>query len=128
MRTKFTEVYRNHSVCLFVQLVSFCFDIGISYFAHLVYIITIRRCVAYMHDPNTMLTFDFKVKYIVFSSHELKAQVSFSDRLSSVCPSVSVHPSINFSYFQHLLQNHWANFNQTWHKASLRKGDSSLFK
>ena len=27
-----------------------------------------------------------------------------------------------------LLQNHWANFNQTWHKASLGEGDSSLFK
>ena len=26
-----------------------------------------------------------------------------------------------------LLQNHWANFNQTWHKASLGEGDSSLF-
>ena len=27
-----------------------------------------------------------------------------------------------------LLQNHWANFNQTWHKASLGEGDSSMFK
>jgi hypothetical protein len=27
-----------------------------------------------------------------------------------------------------LLQNHWANFNQTWHKSSLGGGDSSLFK
>ena len=27
-----------------------------------------------------------------------------------------------------LLQNHWANFNQTWHKASLSEGDSNLFK
>ena len=27
-----------------------------------------------------------------------------------------------------LLQNHWANFNQTWHQASLGEGDSSLFK
>ena len=26
-----------------------------------------------------------------------------------------------------LLQNHWANFNQTWHKASLGEGDSSFF-
>ena len=26
-----------------------------------------------------------------------------------------------------LLQNHWANFNQTWHKASLGEGNSSLF-
>ena len=29
-----------------------------------------------------------------------------------------------------LLQNHWTNFNQTWHKASLKKGEgnSSLFQ
>jgi hypothetical protein len=30
--------------------------------------------------------------------------------------------------FKNLLQNHWANFNQTWRKSSLGKlkGDSSL--
>ena len=27
-----------------------------------------------------------------------------------------------------LLQNHWANFNQTWHKASLFEWDLILFK
>jgi hypothetical protein len=27
-----------------------------------------------------------------------------------------------------LLQNDWANFNQTWHKLSLGKGDLNLFK
>ena len=27
-----------------------------------------------------------------------------------------------------LLKNHWANFNKTWHKASLGDEDSSLFK
>ena len=59
----------------------------------------------------------------LFSSPELKAQVSFSDRLSSV-----VCLSVNFSYFRLLLQNHWANFNQTWHKASLGEGDSSQMK
>ena len=66
----------------------------------------------------------------VFSSPELKAQVSFSDHLSSVRPSVclSVCLSVNFSHFHLLLQNHWANFNQTCHKASLGEGDSSLFK
>ena len=62
----------------------------------------------------------------VFSSPELKAQVSFSDHLSSgVCLSVrpSVCLSVNFSHFHLLLQNHWANFNQTWHKVSLGEGD-----
>ena len=63
----------------------------------------------------------------VFSSPELKAQVSFSDHLSSVV-CLSVRLSVNFSHFHLLLQNHWANFNQTWHKASLDEGDSSLLK
>ena len=53
----------------------------------------------------------------IFSSPELKAQVSFSDRLSSVV-----------CLFHLLLQNHLANFNQTWHKVFLGEGDSSLFK
>ena len=45
-------------------------------------------------------------------------QVSFFDCLVSfVCLSV---------LFSHLLQNHRANFNQTWHKASLGEGDSSF--
>ena len=68
--------------------------------------------------------------WFFFSSPELKAQVSFSDHLSSVRPPVrpSIHPSENFSHFQLLLQNHWANFNKTRHKASLGDGDSSLFK
>ena len=67
----------------------------------------------------------------LFSSPaELKALVSFliAFRSSSVRLSVSVRPSVNFSYFRLLLKNHYANFNQTWHKASLGEGDSSLFK
>ena len=59
----------------------------------------------------------------LFSSSKLKAQVSFSDRRSSVCLSVRltvrsyVRLSVICSYFQLLLKNHWANFNQTWNKA-----------
>ena len=60
-----------------------------------------------------------------FSSPELKAQVSFSDHLSSV---VCLFVCLSVHLFHILLQNHWANFNQTWHKASLGEGDSSLFK
>jgi hypothetical protein len=38
------------------------------------------------------------------------------------CPSVC--PSANFNlHFGLLLQNHWTNFDQTWHKSSLGKGD-----
>ena len=54
-----------------------------------------------------------------FSSPELKAKESFSDRPSSV------RSSVKFSDF-YLLQNHPANFYQTWHNASLGKGDSSF--
>ena len=41
---------------------------------------------------------------------------------------LSIVVVVNFSHFHLLLQNHWTNFNQTWHKASLGEGDSSLFK
>jgi hypothetical protein len=59
-----------------------------------------------------------------FSSPELKAQVSYSDHpLSVVRLSVC-----KLLHFRLLLQNHWANFNQTWHKSSLGGGDSKLFK
>ena len=30
--------------------------------------------------------------------------------------------------FKNFLQNHMTNFNQTWHKATYGKGDSSLFE
>ena len=38
-------------------------------------------------------------------------------RRLSVRPSVC--PSVKLSYFRLHLKNHWANFNQTWHKSSL---------
>ena len=41
---------------------------------------------------------------------------------------VVVDVLVNCSHFLLLLQNHWANFNQTWHKESLSEGDSSLIK
>ena len=34
---------------------------------------------------------------------------------------------VNCSHFHLLLQNHLANFNQTWHKTCIGEGDSSLF-
>ena len=37
-------------------------------------------------------------------------------------------PSVNFSHFHLLIQNHWAIFSQTWHKACLGERNSSLFK
>ena len=65
----------------------------------------------------------------LFSSPELKAHGSF---VIKICPLsvvvVVVIAVINSSYFHLFLQNHWANFNQTWYKAALGAGDSSLFK
>ena len=52
--------------------------------------------------------------------------------LIKICPLfvvvVVVIVVINFSHFNLLLQNHWTNIYQTWHKASLGAGDSYLFK
>ena len=42
----------------------FWFDIGLPYLAH--GWITMRRCVAYIHGPDTTLNFDLKVKFIGF--------------------------------------------------------------
>ena len=67
-----------------------------------------------------------------FSSPKPKAQVSFSDQNLSIvrhrCCLVVVVIVVNYSHFHLLLQNHRANFNQAWHRASLGKGNSSLFK
>ena len=64
-------VFRNHSVYPSVCVDSypsrnflFWFDIGLPYLAH--GCITMRRCVAYIYDPNATLTFDLKVKFIGF--------------------------------------------------------------
>ena len=68
--------------------------------------------------------------FVAHLSWKLKWAFLIAFRPSSVCLSVclSVRLSVNFSYFRLLLKNHWANFNQTWHKASLGDGDSNLFK
>ena len=56
--------------------------------------------------------------------------MSFSDQnLSIVCRcGVVIVVVVNFSHFRLFLQNYRANFNQTWHIASLGEGDSNLFK
>ena len=49
--------------CLCVwSITSDCFDIGIPYLAK--GSITMRECVAYVHNPYVSLTFDLKVKFI----------------------------------------------------------------
>ena len=61
----------------------------------------------------------------IFRTPELKAGVRFSDRRLSVIRS-HARLSVNFSQF-YLLQNHWANFNQSWRKASLGEWDLRFF-
>ena len=58
------QIYRFLS-CFRVRPVTFvCLNIGIPYLAH--GSITMRGSVAYIHDPDTTLTFDPKVKFIGF--------------------------------------------------------------
>ena len=60
------------------------------------------------------------VTILAHLSWKLKWAFPIACRPSSVRPSVRT-----FFLFRHL-HNHWANLNQTWHKASLGGGDSSL--
>ena len=82
-------------------------------------------------SEKTLIYMDMTLFFVSFSflahlSWKLKWAFLITCRLSSVF--LSVRLSVNFSHFHLLLQNHWANYNQTWHKVSLGCGDSSLFK
>ena len=60
-----------------------------------------------------------------FSSPEPKALIKICP-LSVVVVVVVVVVgvvAVNLSHFHLLPKNHWTNFNQTWHKTSLAKGD-----
>ena len=65
---KFRGVYRNHSVRLSVQICVWpIIFFGLTLAYHIWHIgITMRRCVAYINDPDTTLTFDLKVNFIRF--------------------------------------------------------------
>ena len=74
------------SVCLSVRLsVQICvrpktflwFDMGLPYLAH--GCITMRQCVAYIHDPDTTLNFDLKVKFIGFLTCFRVRPITFFD-------------------------------------------------
>ena len=58
--------------------------------------------------------------------------LAFKKLIDFINGGMYVHVSVavpdHIFRFNLLLQNHWANFNQTWHKSSLDEGDSSLFK
>jgi hypothetical protein len=75
------------------------------------------------------------ISFLAHLSWKLKWAFPIASCPSSVRPSVypSVYPSKNFYIFDFFPRTtgsicHSANFNKTWHKSSLRGGDSSLFK
>ena len=70
-------------------------------------------------DPEALV--GAKTKFIK-SSPELKFKLAFLKVSMSVCSSV------NFSQFCLFHRNNWGNINHTYHKASVCKGYSSLFK
>ena len=76
-------------------------------------------------EPKTWILLFIKLNLFSWDDADIwfLAHLSFSDRLLSV-----VRLSVNFSHFHLLLQNHWADFNQTWYKAPLGEGNSSLTK
>ena len=58
------------------------FDIGLPYLAH--ECITIRQCVKYIHDPDSVLTFDLKVKFKGFCHVRPVTSVSFDIAISNL--------------------------------------------
>ena len=93
---------------------------------------TVSFCDMEVFSTNYMylLTLQFKIFYFsVLSIHWLsKFFVNFQSQILIISSlelfSMSVFFGgvgfvvVNCSHFLLLLQNHWANFNQTWHKAS----------
>ena len=80
-------------------------------------IYSIQFCLLRMPDPF----------FPLLSSTEPKAQVSVVSLSVVVVVGCCCRCRKLFTIYL-LLQNNLANFNQTWHNASLVEGDSSLFK
>ena len=64
LRSKLFDLCLSVCLCRFVSGHNLFFDIGLPYLAHGFF--TIRQCVARIYDPDTMFTFDLKVKGSVF--------------------------------------------------------------
>ena len=67
----------------------------------------------------------FKCNQTVYKKNTLSYIVAFPllAHLSWNFWSSVVYLSVNFFLHFHLLKNHWADFNQTWHKAPLSEED-----
>jgi hypothetical protein len=68
-----------------------------------------------------------ETSFLAHLSWKLKWAILIARCPSSICPSVCLSVC-KLLHFRLLLQNHWANINQTWHKSSLGGGNSKLFK
>ena len=80
----------------------------------------------YFHNHQSSQNSSDFLEFLAHLSWKLKWDFLITFCPSSVRPSVCL--SVNFSHFHLLLQNQWANFNQTWHKAFISGGNSSLCK
>ena len=82
-----------------------------------------QQCFGYCFCSDFVFQFWVKIKYLNILAH-----LSLWAFLVKICPLsvivVVVGDVVKFSIFHLLLQNHWANFNQTLHNASL----GGLFK
>ena len=68
-------------------------------------------------------------KFWIDGKHYFRFWLNWAKSSSELLWSYVVRPSVvNFSHFHLLLQNQWTYCHQIWHKTSLGKGDSSLFK
>ena len=82
-------------------------------------------------SPLFLTTIGERGRGLVFKPIWAKASSELSWLKIFRCPSSLASLSYRCIFYLHfhlLLQNHWTNFNQTWHKASLDKVYSSLFK
>lgn len=79
--------------------------------------------------PNMHFLKNFIIKslfFLAYLSEKLNWTLLITNCPASVCPSVC--PSVKVLQFRPLLQNHWENFNLTWHKTLLGKENSRLLK
>ena len=91
---------------------------------HFMNILQLTRKPVFTYSP-------YKYSWSIFSSPELKAQVSFSDRPSSVCPFVclSVCPSVcKLFTFSSSSPEPLGQCQPNLAQSTLGQGDSSLFK
>jgi hypothetical protein len=108
-------IWANDEMC-FICILFTCIY---TFFIHFKIIVHIRYYFLCIKSNERNLR-----KFLFISSPEWKLKWAF---LIACCPSSSLPSVCKLLHFRPL-QNHCANFNQTWHKLSLVEGDSKLFK